>query len=121
MHHNEEYLEGKQSYYMNITSFSDISHQEFVDRFLTYRSLPIELVERQGQQTDSTETNTVEKSIGDAKRSHVFSYFAKGFVNLTYEEVETKYSAKVLAHSADGKDIALPREIDWRQQVCLVT
>ena len=36
--HNAEYNEGKQTYYMGVNSFSDLTHEEFMHKYNTYRA-----------------------------------------------------------------------------------
>ena len=103
-------------YYMGIGSLSDLTHEEFVNTYNTYRApQPNELIGK--DHNTEVLSPTLHRIETQDDEIRVYSYFAKKFVNSTHEEIETKYVADVIKSSSNRKDSSLPSRIDWRKKV----
>ena len=114
--HNIEYKEGKQTYSMGVNSLSDLTHEEFMHTYNTFRA-PL-LKEFLGESDNSLiPSSALHNKVSEGGETRIYSYYAKKIVNSTHEEIETKYIADIIKNPSDSKFSSLPSAIDWRQKV----
>ena len=105
---------------MGVNSFSDLTHEEFMHKYNTYRAPLIrENLNQDNGDNDqfvSSSQNEIEQNKRNDETRH-YSYFVKKVVNSTHEEILTKYVADVIKTPLKTNTTFLPSSIDWRQKV----
>ena len=107
---------------MAVNSFSDLTHEEFMHKYNTYRA---PLIRENSNHDNGANDQFVTSSQNEIQQNEIddetrlYSYFVKKIVNSTHEEILTKYVADVIKTPSKTNTTFLPSSIDWRQKVNL--
>ena len=107
---------------MAINSLSDLTHEEFMHQYNTYRAPLSEKSIATDNAIGVHANSLIQKEIEENKsneETRVYSYFVKKIINSTHEEILTKYTADVIKPSSKRNFSTIPSSIDWRQKVNL--
>ena len=102
---------------MAVNSLSDLTHDEFMYKYNTYRApLITENSKPDYDQFVSSSQNEIQQNERNDETRN-YTYFVKRIVNSTHEEILTKYVADVIKTPSKTNTSFLPSSIDWRQKV----